>query len=989
MKAVRLYQFLILVFLASGFSSLAQPKWTFEPFGKEKKPKEYEDKMLGSEKTANKKFSVFRRFIQNNVTHYNYFFNANNKINNVVEQAKISQQEDFSKVLPFYPYSLDNTSSQTQDLDSVIYKSTAGILIHDLRTDWVDNLYLLIGKAYFFRKDFDSAALTFQFINANLFPRKKKEDGERIIGENSKGTIGLSIADKEKRNLYQRLTQLPPSRNDALIWLTRTFIEQDKMGEAAGMISILHVDQNLPKRLKDDLSEVTAYWFYKQQLYDSSAFYLEKSLTNIKDKAELARQYYLLAQLYELAGNYSKASSSYSSAAKKTPDALTDIFANLNDAKMQREKGNLKELDKSIANLVDMARKDKYESYRDVIYHSAGILSLNKPDTTQAVAFFNKSLSKNESNISYKNKVHLELGKINYFNRQYKSAADNYDSLDIYSMDADVDTAEVIARKENLRKVADQLDIIQREDSLQMIAAMTPANRDVLLKKISKRMKKELGEAVAENNEEDNYLPSSLSGNNQNTSVDLFDNNAKGEWYFYNATLKSRGFNDFKSKWGKRDNVDNWRRASAITAADFSTNKDPMESVDATGSDSSSAGPLSYSYDALIANVPLTPEQIASSNLNVSNALLELGRIFELDLQDYDQALNTYEIYMQRFPDSLANGLLYLGLYHCYLKLGQTAKAEQYKLQLQKDFPESESNKKITEPYSLSPQKNNPLIENAYRNIYQLMIEGKYDEAIKMKFEAEEKFGENFWTPQLLYIGAIYQIKCGSDSEGIVMLSSIVDNYPESQLREKASTLIEVVNRKWEIQQYLDSLQIVRVEEDEKVIIPEEKDIQLNKLTPKEPSKPKLADISKINVVRADAAVQLPATYISGPYKWQPGKLHKVVMVFDRVDGVYITEARNAFNRYNKQLKLDTLTIVKDAIDANRSILVFGDFENAEEAVLYHQGIKKSAAKEVPWLQSDKYFFWMMTQDNINAWKSGGKPEEYKILLDRFYPNKF
>ena len=989
MKAVKLCRLLILLFVLNGFSSLAQPKWTFEPFGKEKKPKEYEDKMLGSEKTASKKFTFFRRFLQNNVTHYNYYFNANNKINTVVEQAKLSQQEDFSKLLPFYPYSLEYTSAQTQDLDSVIYKSTAGILIHDLRTDWVDNLYLLIGKAYFFRKEFDSAALSFQFINANLFPRKKKDEGDRVIGGNEKATLGLSIADKEKRNLYQRLTQLPPSRNDALIWLTRTFIEQDKMGEAAGMISILQVDPNLPKRLKDDLSEVTAYWFYKQQMFDSSAFYLEKSLTNIKDKAERARQFYLLAQLYEFSGNYNKASNCYSSAAKKTPDALTDIFAHLNDAKMQREKGNIKELDKSISTLSDMARKDKYEAYRDIIYHSAGILSLNKPDTAQAVAFFNKSLSKNESNISYKNKVHLVLGKIDYYNRQYKSAADHYDSLDVYSMDADVDTAEVVARKENLRRVADQLDVIQKEDSLQMIAAMNPSERDALLKKISKKMKKELGETSADANEEESNLPSSFTGINQNTSVDLFDNNPKGEWYFYNAAVKSRGFNDFKSKWGKRENVDNWRRASAMAAANFNTNKDPMESQDANGTDSSNAGPLSYSYEALIANVPLTPEQMISSNQNIASALLELARIFELDLQDFEQAINTYEVYMQRFPDNLADGLLYLGLYHCYLKIGQTAKAEQYKNLLQKEFPDSESNKKITDPYALSPQKNNPLIGETYQKIYQLMIEGKYDESIKMKVEAEEKYGENFWTPQLLYMGAIYQLKCGSDSEAIVMLNNIVDNYPESLLREKASTLIEVVDRKWEIQQYLDSLQIVRAEEDEKVIIPDEKDIELNKIKPKDIAKPKLATIAKVDLTKPDAAVQLPPTFISGPFKWQPGKKHKVLMVLDRVDGVYVTEARTAFLRYNRQIKMDSLTIVKDVLDANRTLLIFGDLENAEDALQYFQQIKKSAAKEVPWLQANKYSFWIMTQDNINAWKGGGKIEEYKVLLDRFYPDKF
>ena len=153
--------------------SFAQPAWTINPFGNEKKPEKYEEKLLASEKTATKKFGVGRRFLQNTISHYNFFYNANNGINIVIERAKLAHKDDFSKLLPFYGYELENTASQKTELDSVIYRCTSGILLHDLRTEWVDNFYLLIGKAYFLRKDFDSAGLTFQFINYNLLRGKK------------------------------------------------------------------------------------------------------------------------------------------------------------------------------------------------------------------------------------------------------------------------------------------------------------------------------------------------------------------------------------------------------------------------------------------------------------------------------------------------------------------------------------------------------------------------------------------------------------------------------------------------------------------------------------------------------------------------------------------------------------------------------------------------------------------------------------------------
>ena len=51
------------------------PTWTIDLLGKEKKPAQFEDIKLGSEKMAEKKFTPFRHFIQNNFTHYNYYYN--------------------------------------------------------------------------------------------------------------------------------------------------------------------------------------------------------------------------------------------------------------------------------------------------------------------------------------------------------------------------------------------------------------------------------------------------------------------------------------------------------------------------------------------------------------------------------------------------------------------------------------------------------------------------------------------------------------------------------------------------------------------------------------------------------------------------------------------------------------------------------------------------------------------------------------------------
>src|SRR5689334_24963634 len=224
MRKLVFYISCLIYFMMNAVAGLAQPGTTIEL----DKPKQYENRTLISEKTGQKKFGVSKRLFQNNFTHYNYYFNAENRLNDIIEQAKLSFKDDYTKLLPFYNYSLDVTS-QSGDLDSVIYKCNAGILLHDLRNDWIDHLYLLLGEAYFFRKNFDSAEQVFKYINYAFAP--KEEGGFDIpIGSNASKTNGVfSIATKENNSFPKSLVTEPPSRNDALLWQARNYTETDRL----------------------------------------------------------------------------------------------------------------------------------------------------------------------------------------------------------------------------------------------------------------------------------------------------------------------------------------------------------------------------------------------------------------------------------------------------------------------------------------------------------------------------------------------------------------------------------------------------------------------------------------------------------------------------------------------------------------------------------------------------------------------------------------
>jgi len=1040
------------------------PTWTIDLLGKEKKPEKFENRKLGSEKMADKKFTFVRHFFQNNFTHYNYYYNANNKINSVIERAKATQKDDYTKLLSYYPYTLENTASQKSELDSVLLKATAGILLHDLRNDWVDNMYLLMGKAFYLRKDFDSAAATFQFIQYNLFPRKKNEEDNRIVGTSDASTNSIiSVANKEKRNVLQKAIAQPPSRNDALIWLARTLIEQNELGESAGLINTLQHDPNLPSRLHNDLDDVNAYWFYKQDIFDSTATYLEKALSFADSKQDLSRSEFLLAQLYEMTNQFDKATIYYQKVSTHTVDALMDIHARLNNAKMLKGT-NPEELTNSINNLVKMAKKDKFESYRDIIFYYAGELALQKPDSNAAIAYLNQSLQYNESNISYKNKTFLQLADIAYNQKQYKKAFALYDSLQSGDTSLNDRLSTIQARRNGLSKIVEKIIIIEREDSLQAIAAMTPAARETFVKKLVKKLRKEKGFK-----EEDTNAGGAMIGfdnpldTKKDAPVDLFASGTKGEWYFYNASLKSKGFTEFKRKWGARKNADNWARKSAAEVNkdnlinpgigadtgpdDLDKPADPglankgTEKNTATGrpgkSPSDTQQPDDISYEGLMANLPLTPEKLNSSNTLLSVNLFELAKLYQKELEDYQQAIVTYDQSLLRYPDSLYNGELYLGLYFCYTKLGYADKAAQYKKLINKNFAGSRSETILNNPSAANPTAQNAEGTKRYETIYNLFIEGNFDQAFAEKKKADSVYGKNYWSPQLLYIEAVYHIKQRQDSVAIGVLNNIVSLYPDAKLAPKATRMAEILGRRAEIEEYLTKLEITRLKDDEVIEIPVERkrmirnDSNLIKSperfidTVKREMKPivpllkdtmKIAEqpivikdtvkliekpvlikdtvktiAPKIIVPKAkDSVVKAPTVFSNGPFTLNTAAQQNVIMILDKVDGTYVNESKNAFTRYlGESFRGQPITLTRDAIDKDKSLLVFTSFADAAAAYSFLLKVKRAAPDEVSWLPANKYSFYLISDENLQLLKTNKDIAAYIGLLNKVFPGTF
>lgn len=962
------YMVALLVIL--GLNSMAQPYTTIEL----KKDKPYENRTLPAEKSGNKKFTLPKRIYNNTVTHFNYYFNANQRLNEILERASESHRDDYTQLLSFYDYDLETTAQD--QIDTVLYKCTAGILLHDLRSDWVDNLYMLMGKAYLFRKDFDSAQMVFQYINYAFAP---KDDGYDIpIGSNVSNAGGVfSISTNEKRTLWKKLTTTLPSRNESFLWMTRTFIEQNKVSEAAGLLALLRSDALFPERLQAQLDELSAYLFYQLNAYDSAAGYLVRALKKGDAQMNKARSYYLAGQLYELAGNDQASIQAYQSSIRFSNDPFMEVYARLNIASLSTgNKDNA--LQENLNELLKMARKDKYDVYRDIIYYAAAKLELSRKNYAAAQQWLLKSVAYSNDNPLQKQQSFLLLGDLNYDRKAYSQSFRFYDSVDV-NMVKEKEKERINIRKPALQLIAMNEENIHREDSVQKIASLPEAERNVLLRKLLRQIRKERGLKETDEPSFGSDLP---AGNNQ--AADLFNSNGT-EFYFLNSSLRIRGFGEFNQRWGNRPNVDNWRRQSAVDKVIPAQNQ-AMVAAD----NKNEPGKEALTLEALQNAIPLTDEQKELSNTMIVRAFLENGKIFQDQLDDYPSAIAVYEALLQRFPRAAEAEEATFNLIRCYRKTNHIRAADS----LQTVFTNRFADSKFLGTGTVSDKKD--ALEQRYSNIYQLFIEGKFEAAIQAKKQVEQQQQNSIWTPQLLYIESVYYIKQKADSIAISRLQELMTNFPASPLAEKANTMVDVLKRRNEIEQYLTDLSVERpVEAITRNIDLTGPAVIINTQQKDSSGKaalPQLKDIKQgpgINLT--NAVTSTPLTLAEPEYEFIPTDTQYAVIILNKVDGMFVGEARNAFNRfnqerfYNRRLPITTVSIVPDL-----QLLLVGPFPSASDAVSYTDLVKPQAASRIlPWLSADKYGFQMISPANLRILQNKKDIAAYRAFMQKALPDKF
>lgn len=925
------------------------------------KEEEYKDRLLRSEKTKDGKLKYPSKLVQNTVTHYNFTFNAAKKLNEVLQKAKNAHRDDYSNLLSFYNFSLGTTRKDSIDLDSVIQKASSGIALHDLRNDWNDNLYLLWGMAYYLQEKFDSAYLVFQFINYYYAPREK--DGYfKVIGSGRDGNQANSIASEEKTGLLNKLGTAPPKRNEALLWIIRTQLAQEQYAEAAGLLETLRNDPAFPKRLKTELEELTALSFYKQERWDSAAAHLSKALVGAPTLNEKARWEFLTGQLFERAGNFADAKQYYSRAIPHSTDLILEMQARI--AAIRANRTATDNPSSNVQELLEMATKEKYNAYQDIIYFTAAQMDLVAGNKNRALTSLYQSTIASTNNTVQRNKAFLQLAEISYQDGAYAKAAQFYDSLKTTDS-LPVDPAIIAVKKRALQTLVNKLAIVERQDSLLLLADLPEEERKEAVKKIVKQLRKQAGlqeEPLGNAPRPIATLPqpSSLFGN----EID------KGEWYFYNVASRSRGQAAFLARWGNRPNMDNWRRAASMQATLTLTQANNRDSSGSKNSVTDSA----IDFESLYAGLPLSPEKKKITIDSLSAALLDAGRILIQEIEDCPAGIKL----LDRISNSLSNfenmDEVLFHQHNCAWLGGERNKAASISKELSTRFPGSKYTALLNGQGAKESEQKSRYYDSIYTRVYTLFTEGSYQQAVELKKETDRIVGDNHWTPQLLFIEAAYYVKERKDSTAIRLLRELQLRFPNSPLYLRAADLLEAIGRRASLEAAWSN-SIVKKEE-----TAEKKSLTTTNKT--------INNTAVAAATHNNPSVTADSTNQYSPYNWDEQTTHLALFVMEETEPVLAAEAMRSIDNYNRST-FNNRNFQKELInlDNRYRMIVIGSFVNLQEAIVYLDRAKPRTASEiVPWIPAGKYKWIPISAINLTELRQRKDLDAYQRFLNSKRP---
>jgi tetratricopeptide (TPR) repeat protein len=486
------------------------------------------------------------------------------------------------------------------------------------------------------------------------------------------------------------------------------------------------------RNIRDYALTKAQYYRYKDD-YPPMIKDIEKALPLVRGKKEnKARLYFILGQIYQTQHLDSMAYLNYKKTIKSRPAYELSFYAKLYLAQVT-SLSNASDKKKTERYFRKLLKDKKNLEYRDKIYYEMALFEYKQDKYPGAISYLEKSVAENKGNKFQKGASYLKLGEIYYTNlKNYEVSKLYYDSTVAIWDKNDKQYKEIAERQKVLAEFVKNLLVVRREDSLQRLARMDTVALSKFIDKVisdeeeARVQKEKQAAAIAKKKVEVASAGPQIIDNNANSAD-------PSTFYFYNAAAISRGATDFVAKWGSRKLEDNWRRSTKEVPANSADNTAAQDTIAANSTSQASKDSAlaikkpTVDKSLYYRDIPFTQAQKDTSDKRIQLALYNLGRIYNLKLNEPEDAIKTFEDLLKRYPhyENAAEILYFLHLLNKDQK--HVERAEYYKKKLIDEYPKSIYAKMLLNPNYLQESKEeNKMVAGLYRQAFELYDRNDY-----------------------------------------------------------------------------------------------------------------------------------------------------------------------------------------------------------------------------------------------------------------------
>ena len=730
---------------------------------------------------STEKNNFFNRKYHSTTARYNGLFNANELLRLSLITYDGSHKDDFYTFLPVNPLPNDkDVIGMYPAIDTAIAKCTKVIEDHSMPNaedmyykeaeynNWIDENWITIGKALYYRRDYEKALKNFEFVKrffikdpstyiaelwiAKIYIELNKYSDAKLILD------GLNeIAQEQKKKKFK----------DFIPFLNR------KKGDAA--------KPTMKQSLQLEIYKAYSDLAMKRKDYDDAIDGLQLAISKTNSPREKARFNYILAQLYQYTNNSGSASHHFNKAVSASASFEIAFNARLNRALSDGSEGVKKDLKR-------MARDSKNAAFKDQIFYALGLVELNNNQKQEAKEYLTKSAFYSISNKRQKAMAYEKLGDIAFFDKEFVPAQKYYDSCARF-MPEDYPNAEIVKNKSvKLFDLVKALETAAFEDSVQRIAKLSYNDREIFLKETLKQLRKEIQDIK----ERDAAKLLALQSNS------VQNNNVKAsKFIFNNPKLRETGFTEFKKLWGARDNEDDWRRNDKLSINTFA------DSVDSTEKIAGQQTKDSLSIEKLLKNIPLNDSSFSQSQLRLIDALYTSGVLFKEVLLENNLAEKQFESVLALRLFNITDLSAAFQLY----KLNENnKKSEKYKSYILDKYPTSDAAKYFLDPDFYVKQKKNA--EESQKDYLKLLEEYKlqaYQSVFNISEAIIEKDLTNTCRSEYMLLNVLAMGQLTEDKTTLIpKLNLIIDEKPQSEQAERAKEMLKIIQTGYSKNEELD-----------------------------------------------------------------------------------------------------------------------------------------------------------------------------------------